>query len=78
MAAGGALSYPSVLETAANSKSDSGADLCVILEDLVNLAHPVHVQIFGEIRPSVMPRFSDESTMLSRHTQILKVPKVMF
>jgi hypothetical protein len=76
MAPSGAL--PSRGLSKVHHTSGCVANLSVILKYLVNFAHPIHVQTFGEICPSIMPRFSDEPTMLSRHAQVLKVPKVMF
>ena len=51
--------------------------LSVVFEDFVNFIHPVHVQICCEVRPLILPRFSNKATMLRRHAKLLEMREVL-
>ena len=52
--------------------------LRVILEDLQDLAHPVHIEVLGEVPPLGLTRLADEATVLGTHTEVLDVSEVLF
>ena len=47
--------------------------LRVILEDLQDLAHPVHIEVLGEVPPLGFTGLADEPTVLGTHTEVLDV-----
>ena len=52
--------------------------LRVILEDLQDLTHPVHIEVLGEVPPLGFTGLADEATVLGTHTEVLDVSEVLF
>lgn len=55
----------------------SACTLGVVLEDILDLAHPVHVECLRQVRPALFTGLADEAAVLGAEANVLEMTEML-
>lgn len=60
-----------------NARGECGTHFSIVLEDLLDLMQPTHIEYLGEVGPLGLTRGTHETAVLSRHPEPFNVSQVL-